>query len=540
MNGIAATVIAVIFTAALVFYFSRVLFRSKVDAEQQLQAADFQLRESTLNHEIATLDEQCRRLSEHEAELAAEVQTLEEKLLKNQHDLIEAQTRCRQLDSMQNEIEHLRGENRNHQNELQILGNRLAASEAVCKQLQERENEHLNLQAAYQTLQERLTELQVHNERLATQVAQERQAHEEKQSLLLEARDTLGSQFKQLANEILEEKGKRFSEHSREQLGQMLTPLNERIGQFSMLVQNTYEKESKERLTLENELKRLQQLNHQLHGDAKALTDALTGTKNKTQGNWGEMILESVLAHSGLQKDREYIIQAATTRTEEDGSTRRLQPDVLVNLPDGKQIVIDAKVSLTAYTRYTRAENSDDAAAEAAAHLASIRSHIKGLSAKDYSRLDGVRTLDFIFMFVPVEPAYLLAVQHDPTLVQECFERRIMIVGPSTLLATLRTVAHLWRNEQQNQNALKIAEEGGKLYDKFVLFVKTLDTLGDKLRQTQQQFDNAYSHLKTGRGNLINRAAKLEELGVKTTKKLDKAQAYDASALHDGETEHEQ
>ncbi len=406
--------------------------------------------------------------------------------------------------------------------ETQELHSRFAAACQQIEYLQQREDEAGRLKQDYQDLQQTVQNLQIRNERLHTQIEQERQAADDKLLLLAEARQSLSDQFHNLANQILEEKSRRFTEQNREHLGQLLHPLNERIHGFSELVQNTYEKEARERLTLENELKRLQSLNAQLHHDAKALTDALTGTQNKTQGNWGEMILETVLENSGLQKGREYIIQAAATRTEEDGSTRRLQPDVLINLPDNKQIVIDAKVSLTAYTRYVQAQQPDEAARELAAHTASIRSHIKTLSRKDYTDLAGVDTLDFVFMFIPVEPAYLLALQHDGNLFQECFDKRIMLTGPTTLLATLRTVANIWRNEQQNQNALAIAEEGGRLYDKFVGFVTTLDGVGKNLEQAQNQFQTAYKQLTEGRGNLVNRAEKLRLLGVKAGKQLDK------------------
>ena len=215
-------------------------------------------------------------------------------------------------------------------------------------------------------MQQTHADLQVRNERLSTQIEQERLAAEEKLALLAEARQSLSDQFQNLANNILDEKSKKFSEHNQESITRLLNPLNERMGQFSQLVQTTYEKEAKERLTLENELKRLQSLNSQLHTDAKALTQALTGTQNKSQGNWGEMILETVLENSGLAKGREYIVQAGGTRTEEDGSTRRLQPDVLINLPDHKQIIIDSKVSLTAYVRYTQAQTPDEAERELA------------------------------------------------------------------------------------------------------------------------------------------------------------------------------
>ena len=356
--------------------------------------------------------------------------------------------------------------------ELQELGNRFAAAERQIAYLQEREAEAGRLKQDYADLQQAAQTLQVNNERLHTRLEQERLAADEKLKLLTEARQSLGEQFQNLANTILEEKSRRFTEQNRDQLNQILTPLNERIHGFGELVQQTYEKESRQRLTLENELKRLQTLNTQLHGDAKALTDALTGTQNKTQ--------------------------------------------------EGKQIVIDSKVSLTAYVRHTQAADAETAERELAAHIASIRAHVRNLSQKDYTDLEGVNTLDFVFMFVPVEPAYLLALQHDADLFQECFDKRIMLAGPSTLLATLRTVANLWRNEQQNQNALAIAEEGGRLYDKFVGFVQTLESVGKNMAQAQSQFQAACKQLSQGKGNLVSRAEKLRALGVKAGKRLDK------------------
>ncbi len=387
--------------------------------------------------------------------------------------------------------------------------------------LQQQEAEKGRLKQEYDTLLEQNHALQVQNERLNTQSEKDRQAAEEKLALLADARQNLSDQFQNLANTILEEKSRRFTEQNHDHLQQLLNPLNERIHGFSELVQQTYEKEAKERLTIENELKRLQTLNTQLHHDAKALTTALTGTQNKTQGNWGEMILESVLENSGLQKGREYIVQASSVRHEADGTQRRLQPDVLINLPDNKQIVIDSKVSLTAYVRYTQSTGAE-AERELANHVASIRAHIKNLAAKDYTDLEGVKTLDFVFMFVPVEPAYLLALQHDPNLFQECFDKRIILTGPSTLLATLRTVANIWRNEQQNQNALAIAEAGSKLYDKFVGFVESMDGINKALGQAQSQFQTAYGRLVSGRGNLISSTEKLRKLGIKAGKQLQR------------------
>ena len=476
---------------------------------QEKEAESVRLKQSYI-----ALQEKAQGLAVENERLATQLGQ-ERKAFADQYAL-ERQIRQR----IETDLEESRQTVRDVQNDLSDVGNRFAAAEKQIAHLQEKEAETERLRQSHIDLQEKAQGLAVENERLTTQIEQERLASEEKLSLLGEARKSLSDQFQNLANKILEEKSRRFTEQNREQLHQVLNPLNERIHGFGELVKQTYDKESRERLTLENELKRLQGLNAQLHSEAKALTNALTGTQNKVQGNWGEMILETVLENSGLQKGREYTVQAASVRKEEDGSTRRLQPDVLVNLPDNKQIVIDSKVSLTAYVRYTQASDADTAARELAAHVASIRAHMKGLSLKNYTDLEGVNTLDFVFMFIPVEPAYLLALQHDAGLFQECFDKRIMLVGPSTLLATLRTVANIWRNEQQNQNALVIADEGGKLYDKFVGFVQTLESVGKSIDQAQSSFQTAFKQLAEGRGNLVGRAEKLRLLGVKANKQL--------------------
>ena len=476
---------------------------------QEKEAESVRLKQSYID-----LQEKAQGLAVENERLATQLGQ-ERKAFADQYAL-ERQIRQR----IETDLEESRQTVRDVQNNLSDVGNRFAAAEKQIAHLQGKEAEAERLKQSYIDLQEKAQGLEVENERLTTQIEQERLASEEKLSLLGEARKSLSDQFQNLANTILEEKSRRFTEQNREQLHQVLNPLNERIHGFGELVKQTYDKESRERLTLENELKRLQGLNAQLHSEAKALTNALTGTQNKVQGNWGEMILETVLENSGLQKGREYTVQAASVRKEEDGSTRRLQPDVLVNLPDNKQIVIDSKVSLTAYVRYTQASDADTAARELAAHVASIRAHMKGLSLKNYTDLEGVNTLDFVFMFIPVEPAYLLALQHDAGLFQECFDKRIMLVGPSTLLATLRTVANIWRNEQQNQNALVIADEGGKLYDKFVGFVQTLESVGKSIDQAQSSFQTAFKQLAEGRGNLVGRAEKLRLLGVKANKQL--------------------
>lgn len=432
-----------------------------------------------------------------------------------------------QLVSVQNELEQLRQQFRSATEQFQHVSTKLAAAEQQLHDWEQRGLEWHSREQEYSRIQQELNQVKIENSRLSTQLKHERETFAEKLALLDEARTSLSDQFKSLANDILEEKSKRFSEQNQLSLKQLLNPLHERMQGFSLLVQNTYEKESKQRTTLETELKHLQQLNAQLHNDAKALTDALAGTQNKHQGNWGEMILEKVLESSGLHKGREYVLQASSTVIDEFGRQRRLQPDVLVNLPENKQIIIDAKTSLTAYVRYTQATDAKSAELALTAHIQSVRQHIKELAAKSYDEIDGLNTLDFVFMFIPVEPAYLLALQHDNQLFDDCFQKRIMLVGPSTLLATLRTIAHIWRNEQQNQNALSIAKEGGNLYDKFVVFVNTLEGVGKNLDQAQGQFQRAMKQLVSGRGNLVSRANKLRQLGIQSNKTLPEVYSYE-------------
>ena len=529
MNESTLILIATTVAAALLsILITWLLLKNKHQTAMQAEHDARRDETSMLQTELAERSQQHQFATQQHIQTKDELYELMHRFEHSQTALSEAQALSRQLPSLQDELARHRHAHQELQVDSQNLHSQIATAREQINNFHTREQERHQLLLDYKQLQQDLTDTQIRHQHLHTQVEQERQSHQEKIELLNEARQGLSDQFKNLANTIFEEKSKKFTEHNALSINQLLNPLNERMTQFSHLVQTTYEKEAKERLTLENELKRLQSLNNQLHTDAKALTDALIGTRNKSQGNWGEMILEKVLENSGLTKGREYIVQAAGIQTTEDGSTRRLQPDVLVNLPDNKQIIIDAKMSLTAYVRYTQAQTPEDAERELSAHTSSVRQHIKSLSDKQYSDIEGLITLDFVFMFIPVEPAYLLALQQDNNLFQECFDRRIMLVGPSTLLATLRTVAHLWRNEQQNQNALQIADEGGKLYDKFVGFVTTLESVGKNIEQAQTQYTTAFKQLSEGRGNLVNRAEKLRNLGIKTSKQLNRNLAENA------------
>ena len=337
----------------------------------------------------------------------------------------------------------------------------------------------------------------------------------EKLALLTEAREQMTDQFKVLAAGILDEKAKAFGEQSRNNLTMLLDPLKEKIRDFQNKVEEVYTNESKERHTLKTEIERLAQLNTQISEDAVNLTRALKGD-SKAQGIWGERVLESVLESSGLRKGQEYKVQASFSH-DEGG---RSQPDVIINLPENKHLVVDSKVSLTAYERYASAETGKAREAEIRSHIASLHAHVKRLSEKKYQDLHGLKSLDFVLMFVPVEPAFMLAVIHDSTLFNDAFTRNVLLVSPSTLLATLRTIASIWRQEYQGRNAQEIASHCASLYDKFVGFVEDIDDVGKKLAATQKSYDDARSKLVTGRGNLIRQVERIRTLGIKPNKTL--------------------
>jgi len=351
--------------------------------------------------------------------------------------------------------------------------------------------------------------------RLKTTLKHEQQLASEKLALLESAREKMSVEFKNIANEIFENKQKVFSERSREQLGSLLNPLNEKISAFEKKVEETYDKESKERFSLTREVKNLQELNARISEDAINLTRALKG-QSKVQGNWGEIILERVLEKSGLVKGREYEIQVSLKN--EEG--RRFQPDVIVHLPEGKDVIIDSKVSLTAYERYCSAETEEESTQALSAHIQSLRTHLKQLGEKDYQKLESVRSLDFVLLFVPIEAAFSVAIQHDNALFGEAFDKNIIMVAPSTLLATLRTIQNIWRYEQQNRNAQEIASTAGRLYDKFVNFVADLEEIGSRIDSTQKAYDKAHNKLVSGRGNLISRTESMRALGAKVSKSL--------------------
>ena len=397
--------------------------------------------------------------------------------------------------------------------------NRVIAQEKKITILEESVNEdlhkYIDLEKDYRTLAEEKNGLERDFAVLQTRHEDAKGTHEEKITLLNEAKETLKQQFNQLANEIFESKSKHFEEHSNERLQLLLKPFREQISSFSKQTEERFVKENSERAVLHKELSRLRELNEQITQDAKNLTNALKG-ENKTQGNWGEIVLERILEESGLREGMEYETQGSFKN--EMGST--LRPDVIVHLPQEKDIVIDSKVSLVAYERFMSAETPKDKEDALKQHLTSINAHIKGLSEKKYESLEGIHTLDFILLFMPIEGAFLLALEQDSSFYSNAYDKNIMIVSPSTLLVTLRTIEHIWRTERQEQNAQEIAKQAEALYDKFAAFVEDLTKIGDQIGKTQESYEKALNKLSTGKGNLLRRVETMKKLGLKPKKQI--------------------
>ncbi len=330
---------------------------------------------------------------------------------------------------------------------------------------------------------------------------------------MLAMQKTAHLQFEKLAQQIFEEKSGKFTEANKNNIEALLKPLNENIDNFKKKVEETYDKESKQRFSLEKEVQNLIENTQKISQEANNLASALKGQAKK-QGDWGETILERILELSGLEKNREYFIQE--NLKDEHGQNQR--PDIIVRLPDDRNIIIDSKVSLNAYLRYSEADSKEQQDIFIASHLQAINQHIDQLSAKKYEELTS--SLDFVIMFIPVEPAYILAVQSDPDLWAYAYTRRILLISPTNLIAVLKIVADLWKREMQSKNAVEIATEGAKLYDKFIGFVATIEDIGKHLSRSQDAYLQAVSQLKEGRGNLISRVQKLKKLGVKSTKHL--------------------
>lgn len=410
-----------------------------------------------------------------------------------------------------------------HEQALGALDSQLAAAQERIAQQRlwheecERLNQELRAQRDVNSAQE--AELR----EVTIRLEETRMGAEEKQRLLLNAEQRLNVQFENLANRIFEHSGRRVEEQNRQSLDALLTPLREQLDGFRRQINDSFGQEARERHTLTHEIRSLQQMNAQMAREALNLTRALKGD-NKMQGNWGEVVLSRVLESSGLREGHEYRTQVSV-QTEESG---RMQPDVVVHLPQGKDVVVDAKMSLVAYERFFNAEDERERELALQQHILSLRAHIRQLGRKDYQRLPGLRTLDYVLMFIPLEPAFLAAIERDPALISEALRHNIMLVSPTTLLVALRTINNLWRYEYQSQNAQKIADRAAKLYDKVRLFVDDMSTLGQSLERAQSSYRQAMNKLSHGRGNLIGQVESFRGLGVEVKRPISPALVQEA------------
>lgn len=336
--------------------------------------------------------------------------------------------------------------------------------------------------------------------------------------------EQFSKEFENIANRILEEKTEKFTATNKSNIESLLKPLGENLDKFKSKVEEVYDKESKERFSLGEKVKELAELNQVISEEAKNLTRALKG-ESKTQGRWGEMILESILEKSGLVKDREYFMEHQLLDEEgkpilSDSEGKKMRPDAVIKYPDNRSVIIDSKVSLNAFTRYLDSTDPEIQKIELAAHVSAIKTHIVLLSSKGYD--DYNKALDFVMMFIPSEPAYIAAMQGDPDLWNFAYDKRILLLNPTNLITSLKLIVDLWKREYQNQNAIEIADRGAKLYDKFVGFVDNLKGVGDNLSKAQGKYDEAFKQLSTGNDNLVLQATKLKNLGLKPKKELPK------------------
>lgn len=456
---------------------------------QSLEAARNEARGR--DYELALRDQQAEQLAAQRDELKERVAVLE-----------------RQCGDLQDRLGSL--DNRNSALD--------AEGRARSERLQQLESERSALQHKSDQLAQELHDMRGKLRESQAVMEKEQRAANEKLELLERNRDALKQEFENLANKIFDQKNERFSQQTRSSLDTLLNPFRDQLQDFRKRVEDVYTTETKDRQALRTEIKSLQELNRQITEEAANLTKALKGDK-KIQGNWGELILERVLERSGLRKGIEYETQGSYR----DSDGNLLRPDVVVHLPDSRNLIVDSKVSLVAYQQWVTEEDEVLRADALKAHVEAVRSHIRSLSEKDYSQLNGLHSPDFVLLFMPIEPAFVAAFQQDENLFAEAFERKIIVVTPTTLLATLRTIENIWRYERQSQNARRIADRAGAVYDKLRVFVEAMEKLGSQLQTAQGTYDGAMNTLTRGRGNLVSQANRFVELGVRVKKELPKS-----------------
>lgn len=458
-----------------------------------------------INQGLSQSQEQYRsQLQQAQTQLALSENQVDHTKQQLQHSQQNLQQTQAQLEQYRAQLSQAEGQRKHQQATLEqreLDVKRLVQKEALIEQLHSQISD----------LKTQLNQEQVERQK-------DQQNLEEKLELLQANKAQLSQEFENLSNKIFEEKNKQFKQTSQEGLSSLLNPFKDQLEGLRKKVDDVYVEESKDRAALKAQIGELHNLNKQITEEAASLARALRGEK-KTQGNWGELVLETVLEKSGLRQGEEFTREKSINN--DDGA--RLRPDVIINLPEGKHIVVDAKVSLNAYTDYINAENDADRISKLKQHVDAVRMHIKTLADKSYAKLPGVNSPDFVFMFMPIEPAFMVAFEHDDKLFNDAFEQRIVVVTPTTLLASLRTVSSLWSIERQNKSAKQLAEVASKVHDKLVVFVESMEKVGTQLHTVQGTYEKAWGQLKEGRGNLILQAQKFKDLGVRTKKEIPKS-----------------
>jgi DNA recombination protein RmuC len=495
------------------------LLRKSADIAATQAKSESQVEIARLGERISSGTTEVSQLRPKLEAAEAKITELRQQLEESHRDRVRFEERANRVPGVEENLKTATADNEGLKHQLADLREKLGGAESTTSAQHERISA---LEIELSELTTKRDKLLTDQEQLKTQVGQlntsieaERRQSTEKLALLNEAKDQLSASFKALANDILEEKAQRFTEQNKANIGQILEPLKTKIDEFKSKVEEVYVQEGKDRTALAEQVKQLMGLNQQLSQEANNLTLALKGS-SKTQGNWGEMVLERVLEDSGLRKDVDYFMRPSYTK--EDGS--RVQPDAVIRLPENRNLVLDAKVSLVAYEEYTSAASDSGRATAIQRHVASVRGHINMLSASNYQSIEALKSLDFAIMFVPIEPAFIVAVANDSKLWQEAWQKSVLLVSPSSLLFVVRIVANLWRQELQKRSVQEIFKRVAELYDKFVGFVEDLKTLGTRLEQARDSYSNAYAKLYTGKGNVIRRAEMLKELGVKPSKAL--------------------
>ncbi len=477
--------------ASIAYAVAHVLTKSRNQQELALLEQELESEKKLAGTQLHQLTQQVEKQQQELDELDLERDKLAQEQKQSHGRLMAAMEKLRYFDAIQKEKEYL------------------------TQQLEFSRQANSNVEAE-------LREQEARNE-------EERKASQEKIELLERAEERLKQQFENLANQLFEQKTKTVDEQNKVSLEGLLSPLKEQLEGFKKQVNDSFGFEAKERHTLVHEIRSLQQLNERMTQEAVNLTNALKGD-NKQQGNWGEVVLSRVLKESGLREGHEYDTQVSMD--DEDG--KRFYPDVIVHLPGEKDVVVDSKMTLVAYERFFNSEDFNQKEHALDEHLMAIRAHLRGLSKKDYHKLNGLRSLDYVLMFIPVEPAFQVAIEADPSLISDAMEQNIIIVSPTTLLVALRTISNLWRNERQNQNAKIIAERASKLYDKMRLFVDDMEAVGGALDKANQSYQGAMNKLASGRGNLIRQAESFKELGVEVKRDINRRlidQSFEADTM---------